>query len=79
MENYMDIRDELVEKVREMMIEDVKPFWNSEWLDMVRALPEGPEKEAEKEKALQSIKSILDALARGEYEVVDGIDEDLIK
>lgn len=75
----MNIRDELAAKVQELGIKDFKPFWNTEWLDKVRAMPAGLEKEAEKEKAFQSIKSVLEAFERGEYEVVDGIDEDLTK
>lgn len=75
----MSIRDELNTKIQTLGVKDIKPYWDPEWVDRIRSMPNGLEKEAEKEKALQTIKTMLEAVERGEYAVVDLIDEVLTK
>lgn len=60
----IELRNEMHRRLVKVGV-DTRPSWNEEWLDRVNFMPEGLEKEAKKDEAIQMIlKSVKDIEAR---------------
>ena len=61
------LNDFLQREMQEKGLEYVHVSWNDEWLNKLKAMPEGSEKEIEMDKGLLHVLESFEAVERGEY------------